>query len=113
MLKRRPRPSPAREPHPDPRVEVQLQQILSLRRSADRNERLLDGHHDNHARLAATVAKHPTWDGHRQRLAEIDRLNGEIARLNLETAELHAQAQELCAKVGGDDLMWLEPLHRN
>ena len=109
MFSRRPRPSPPREPHPDPRVEVQLQQVLSLRRAAGRNEQVLDGHHARHASVTDTAARHPTWDGHLRRLAEIGRINAEIARLNAETAELHAQVQELCAKVSDDDLLWLEP----
>ena len=96
-----------REPHPDPRVEVQLQQVLSLLRAAQGNEGMLDRIRANHALVSEMVARHPTWDGHVKRLAEIQRLNAEIARLNEETAALHAKVQELCSAISDNDLTFL------
>ena len=111
MFKRRaPQPpSPSRTPHPDPRVEVQLQQLPSLRRAAERNERLLDEHHSNQAHVSRAIARNSGSDCNPERAREIDRLSHEIGRLNAETAELHAQVQELCAKVSDEDLLWLDP----
>ena len=100
-------PAPARTPHPDPRTEVKLQQILSLRRAASRNDRQLDELNASLANLTETVGRHPGRDYHLRRLEEIRRLNGEIRRLNRENAELHDQIAELCAKLDDSDLAFL------
>lgn len=112
LFRRRP-PSPpppsARQPASDPRVEVQLQQVISLRRAAGRNETALDQCAAGIAELTDMTVKHPTWAGHAERGYEIERLQREIKRLNRETAELHAQIQEVVAKLSDEDLLWLEP----
>lgn len=98
---------PPRRPHPDPAVEVKLQQILSLQRAAARNENQLDALHASLEGLTETVGKHPGRDYHRRRLSEIERLKNEIERVNSETAAAHSEIQELCAKIGDEDLLWL------
>lgn len=105
---RQPAPPRERRPHPNPRTEIQLQQILSLRRAAERNEELLDRLHGNLAEVSDKVSRHPTWDGHGRRLDEIDRLNGEIARLGAENKVLHERIAELSAPVDDTDLAFLE-----
>ena len=100
-----------RTPHPNARVEVALQQIISLRRAAARNEQLLDQYRDyvkdmtnNLRRRTGKMYNEERNDWHE----EIERLNHESNRLNNETAELHSQIGELCAKLSDDDLLWLD-----
>lgn len=107
LSRRRPEPPP-RDPHPNARVEVQLQQVISLRTAAARNEATLDQHAAAVRRLTEMTTDHPTYDGHLRRISEIERVNREITRLNRETAELHGQVAEICAKLSDDDLLWLD-----
>lgn len=101
---------PPRRAHPDPRVEVQLQRIISLRRAAQRNEDQLDEFQQELGHANRTAARNPGGsDTKRYRLREIDRLNEEITRLNRETADLHDQIGALCDKLTADDLLWLDP----
>jgi hypothetical protein len=111
LFRRRPPPPapPARQPASDPRVEAQLQQVISLRRAAGRNETALDQCAGGIAELTDTMVRHPTSAGHMERRYEVERLQREIGRLNRETAEYHAQIQEIIAKLSDDDLIWLEP----
>lgn len=98
-----------RSPHPDAGTEIKLQQILSLRRAAVRNETLLDQYSADIAMMNAYVSKHPTFDGHAIRARQAEHLNGEIARLNAENRELHDRIAELSAKLDDADLAFLEP----
>jgi hypothetical protein len=68
-MRRRDRSRPAleRTPHPDPATEIQLQQIIPLRRAAARNEQLPDKYTARVQEMNATISRHPTWDGHRTR----------------------------------------------
>ena len=110
MFRRHHQP-PERTPHPNARVEVALQQIISLRRAAARKEQLLDQYHeyieDMADNLRRRTGKMYTEDRKNWR-EEIERLNHEINRLNNEAAELHSQIGEECAKLSDDDLLWLE-----
>jgi chromosome segregation ATPase len=105
----RSRPAPERTPHPDPATEIQLQQIVSLRRAAARNEQLLDEYTAQVRELNATISKHPTWSGHSTRWKQITNLNAHIERLNAENPELHDRIAELSAKISDTDLAYLDP----
>jgi seryl-tRNA synthetase len=100
---------PARRPHPNARVEVVLQQIVSLRAAAARNETALDEQHAAAARISREIARNSSSDWSDARRGNLAAVNAEIARLNTETAELHAQISELAAKLSDDDLLWLDP----
>ena len=108
LTRRHPEPPP-RDPHPNPRVEVQLQQIISMRRAAGRNEDMLDDYRRRITGLNDHIAKHVGSDYLDRRRNEVERSNTEIKRLNRETAEIHDQIRELCAKLADDDLLWLDP----
>jgi chromosome segregation ATPase len=100
-------PAPVRVPHPDARVEVVLQQIISLRAAAARNEAALDQHHKAITRISGEIARNSGSNWNSVRRESIAGANAEITRLNMETAELHAQISELTAKLSDDDLLWL------
>jgi hypothetical protein len=108
LFRRHPEP-PSRDPHPNPRVEVQLQQIISLRRAAARNEGLLDAYRTGITRVNGVIGANSGSDFNEDRRRDIDEMNTEITRLTGETAELHGQIAELCAKLADDDLLWLDP----
>lgn len=109
MLKRRKlAPAPERRPHPDPRVEARLQQVISLRRACARNEELLDQYQQDTGRINRTLSAHPNWDGTEERREELARLQAETARLNAETAELHERIGKLLEQFNDDELLWLE-----
>jgi hypothetical protein len=99
--------TPQRTPHPNPVTEVMLQGIISMQRTAARNEDVLDEMTSSVTRLTRMVAKHPTWDGHQARLNEIERLKGEIAQLTAQTRALHDEAAELAAKLDENDAAYL------
>ena len=107
MRRRRAARLAVRDPHPDPRIEAQLQQILPLLAAARGNEEMLAGVRADYSRVSAVASKHPNWDGHDKRLKQIGHLADEIARLNAETAALHVRAQELCSGISDNDIVYL------
>lgn len=108
MSIRRPRPLPERRPHPDPRVEARLQQVISLRRACARNEQLLDQYRDDTGRINRYLRDHPHYDGAPHRHDQITRLQAETARLNAETADLHERIGKVLEQLSDDELLWLE-----
>ena len=108
LRKRSPEPPPQRRPHPDARIETELQRILSLRKAIARKEALLDGDQAQLATLRATVAKHPTWDGHYLRQRQIETLLAEIAPLEAEVAKLHDEIAERVGRIDDADLTYLD-----
>lgn len=88
---------------------MQLQQVISLRRAAGRNEDMLDGYRRQVARISEVIGRNSSSSNNPGRRSDIAHMNAEIARLNGETAELHEQIRELCAKLADDDLLWLDP----
>jgi uncharacterized coiled-coil DUF342 family protein len=97
----------ARRPHPDPRVEAELQRILSLRKAITRKEDLAGRNHQQITALRQTVAKHPTWDGTRQRHEQIDALLNETDDLDGEITELHDEIAKRITALSDTDVAYL------
>jgi hypothetical protein len=90
-------------------VEVQLLQVISLLRRAERNETLLDSYRDDMRRINASIRRNGGSEFNGERREDMARMREEAARLDRETAELHEQVRELCAKLSADDLLRLSP----
>ena len=103
-----PEPRSARRPHPNPRVEARMQQVISLRRACARAERQLDQNQQEASAMRSVIAKHPTWDGHSTRRRQITQLETDTDRLTGELADLHKQIKELLDGLSDDELLWLE-----
>lgn len=107
-------PTPARRrPHPDPRVEAQLQRVLSLQQVVARGNTLLDQYHADVAGLQARIGKRPASDGASGWRRQVRHLNSEIARLNEEVRDTHDQVDALMQQLSDDELLWLSPGPRN
>ena len=101
---------PPRQPHPDGSIEVQLQRILSLRLAVARKEALLASDQQQLRGLREKVADHPTWDGHHERLTQIQVLLDEMAGLEADVAQLHDDIAAHADKLSQIDLSYLDPL---
>jgi chromosome segregation ATPase len=99
--------APPRLPHPDPRVEAELQRIISLRRALDRREAQLDADTDSvrilrrRLRRDADAGEVPQWQ---QQIAD---LREEIERLEAEVAGLHDQVEKRIGTLDDTDLTYL------
>jgi hypothetical protein len=105
---RRPEVAPP-APHPDPRIEAELQRITSLRKVIARREDLLDADHRQITDLRDTVSRHPTWDGTLGRRQQITGLLDETHALEAEIVKLHDEIAERIARLSDTDVAWLEP----
>ena len=98
---------PPRRPHPDPRVEAELQRIISLRKAIARKEDLAARNHDQIAALRETVAKHPTWSGHLDRQEQIVTLLEETGDLDAEVTGLHDEIAKRITALSDTDIAYL------
>lgn len=108
---RRKSPAAERKPHPDARVEVELQRIISLRKVIARKEDLLASDHKQLDALRDTVTRHPTWDGHTRRQQQIRTLLDETQVLDAEVAKLHDDIAARVSVLTDTDLAYLEAPH--
>lgn len=100
----RQRNGPAREPHPDPRIEARLQRILSLRKIIAGKEALVERDRAQITSLRATIAKHPSWDGLRQRKTQVTELLREIIEVEADILKLHDDIEERLGEISDMDL---------
>ena len=100
----RQRSVPAREPHPDPRIEAQLQRILSIRTMSAGKEALIVRDRAEVAALRATIAKHPTWDGLTRRQDQVVVLLKEVAGVEAEILKLHDEIEARLSQISDVDL---------
>ena len=106
-MRRKP-PAAARKSHPDARVEVELQRIISLRKVIARKEDLLARDHEQIDALRHTTTRHPTWDGHGDRKRQIQALLDETQVLDAEVAKLHDDIAARVSILADTDLAYLE-----
>ena len=107
-LLRRPKEPPPRRPHPDARIESELQRIISLRDAIARKEDLAAANHQQVTALRGTVAKHPAWVSTRQRQEQIDTLLNETDDLDDEITELHDEIAKRITALSDTDLAYLD-----
>jgi uncharacterized coiled-coil DUF342 family protein len=96
-----------REPHPDPAIELQLQEILDLRASIDRREALIEQYREEISHLH----KDARYDDNTERMKlfyeRADRLDEKIRALEGEIEPVHEQIRELQGKISPGDLAFL------
>ena len=103
-MRRKEPAAPVREPHPDPRIEAQLQRILSIRTMITGKEALVARDRDEIARMRATMAKHPNREGHHRRREQIEALQAEIADAEAEVLKLHDDIEARLGEIADADL---------
>jgi hypothetical protein len=108
MIRKRAIEPPARKPHPDPRIEAELQRIISLRKTVARKEELLAGDHLQITRMRERLSRRPTWDAATPVRQQIDGLLAETQTLEREVTQLHDDIAGRIAKLDDTDLAWLE-----
>jgi hypothetical protein len=107
MFRRKPL---ARSPHPDARIEAELQRIISLRSSLARQEEEA-AHATAEAvradRHAGRVESHGVPVSHRyaQRAQELRAI---AAQAEAEIISIHAEIAKRIAALSDDDLLWLD-----
>ena len=104
---RQPDLSSPRRPHPDARIEAELQRILSLQKAILRKDELLAADHQQIADLRHTVTRHPTWDGDLSRRERIAELLAEADDLEAEVAKLHDDIAARISALSDTDLAYL------
>ena len=96
-----------REPHPDPGIELQLQEILDLRTSIDRREALIEQYRE----AIADLHKDARYDDNIERdklfYERADQLDEKIRALEGEIQPVHERIRELQGKISPDDLAFL------
>ena len=96
-----------REPHPDPAIELQLQEILDLRASIDRREALIEQYREE----IADLHKDARYDNNTERMKifyeRADQLDEKIRALEGEIEPVHERIRELQSKISADDLAFL------
>lgn len=105
IIRRHPRP---RRPHPDARVESELQRIISLRNAVARKENQLESNDDNLRRLRNIMRANSGSDYTGERIAQIDGLQQDSARLEAEIIALHDEIAARVAKIDDIDLVFLD-----
>ncbi len=97
-----------REPHPDPAIELQLQEILDLRASIDRREALIEQYRE----AIADLQKDARYDNSTERTKLLyeraDQLDEKIRTLEGEIEPVHERIRELQGKISPDDLAFLD-----
>lgn len=103
-------PVPVRNPHPDPRVEVHLQQIIGLRESAERKA-ALSRQYANDVKIIQANYTYVTRAGYGSRVENIARqlkiTQAEIRQLEQEILAIHDQISERTADLSDTDLSYL------
>jgi hypothetical protein len=93
-----------RDPHPDPRIEAQLQRILSIRRMIAGKHELIDQDREQIASLRAKVEKHPQFDRAKYQREQIGALLGEVGKTEAEILKLHDEIGARLDEISDADL---------
>lgn len=109
---RRRREAPARSPHPDARIEAELQSILSLRSVIARKEALLSTNAQQITTLRANLIRHPTWDHAVEWRKNAAFLQRETAQVEAEVRAQHDEIRALMDKIDDTDLAYLDKHQR-
>ena len=105
------RRQPVREPHPDPRVETELQRIISLRAAVTRKEQVATATAGEVAKAeheSARISFHGKTDcaSYANRAKD---LRATADRTETEITQLHDEIAKRIAALNDDDLSYLEP----
>jgi hypothetical protein len=105
MFRRKTAPEPERSPHPDPRVEAQLQHVLALYASAHRTEERLADIAAEQKLLDQKARAYADEPGTSKRLAEQSgRLRAERAELEAFIGQVHEDITSRLVSLGNDAL---------
>lgn len=98
-----------RRPHPDARIEAEMQRIISLRRAIARKETQLDENDNNLRRICKEMRINSGSAHNPERAAEADNIRSDSASLEAEVAKLHDEIAERIGRLEDTDLAWLDP----
>jgi hypothetical protein len=97
-------PVATRKPHPDPRVEAQLQYILSLYAAVSRTSQRIADITKAQKKLDGILRRNAGSSDTYTRQNQANELRDERARLEQSVRELHEQITTRLAALGDDDL---------
>lgn len=106
--RRRTLASEPRRPHPDARVETELQRIISLRKVIARKEDLLAEDQQRISALRRAMVSNAGYDGNKDRQAQVRLLLEETQTLDTEIARLHDDIAARVDALTDTDLAWLD-----
>ena len=96
-----------REPHPDPAIELQLQEILDLRASIDRRTALIEQYREEIADLHKDARYNNNNERTKILYERADQLDEKIRALEGDIEPVHERIRDLQGKIGPDDLAFL------
>ena len=96
-----------REPHPDPAIELQLEEILDLRASIDRRTHLIEQYREEIAHLHKDARYNNDNERTKILYERADQLDEKIRALEGDIEPVHEQIRELEGKISSDDLAFL------
>jgi predicted nucleic acid-binding Zn-ribbon protein len=96
-----------REPHPDPAIELQLEEILDLRASIDRRAALIEQYREQIDDLHKDARYNNNTELVKIFYERADQLDEKIGALEGEIEPVHERIRELQGKIGPDDLAFL------
>jgi hypothetical protein len=96
-----------REPHPDPVIELQLQEILDLRASIGRRAELIEQYREEIGDLHEEARLEDKTARIKILYERADQLDGKIRVLEGEIEPVHERIRELEGKMSPDDLAFL------
>ena len=96
-----------REPHPDPAIELQLQEILDLRASIDRRTALIEQYREQIDDLHKDARYNNKAEMVKIFYERADQIDEKIRALEGEIEPVHEQIRGLASKIGPDDLAYL------
>lgn len=105
----RKRKTPERKPHPDARVEADLQQIIALRRLADRKQSSLDDLQEDIRRCRSLARAEAGYKAGREATAMADKLQDEtMPRIEAEVQAMQDQIRKAIEPMNDTDLAYLD-----
>ena len=96
-----------REPHPDPAIELQLQEILDLRASIGRRTALIEQYREEIADLHKDARYNDDNERTKILYERADQLDEKIRALEGDIEPVHERIRELQGKISPDDLAFL------
>ena len=99
--------APARQGHPNPRIEAEFQRIVSLRRDIARKEAELDYAHAKIRELRELAARHPSYGSAKPATKQADAMEARLPVLASEITELHDQIAKAIEPFDDEDLLFL------
>jgi hypothetical protein len=107
-----PPPAPERTPHPDSRVEAELQRVLSMQRAAERIERRLDDIRGRRSELEDSASRRANSGSSsiaKRLMEQSAELRKERDDLEAQLPAMHDEISRRLAALGEDALMLYGP----